>query len=91
VFLPFLEELLAVFRPQQVVAIGRIAQRALADLGVEAAYVRHPAMAGIPEFRRGIRRLYGLEATVEPPAPPRSPPGTPGSGRRTPTRDRNNR
>lgn len=90
-FLPFLEELLAVFSPQQIVAIGRIAQRALADLGIEAAYVRHPAMAGIPEFRRGIQRLYGLETTVEPPAPPRSPPGAPGSGRRTPTPDRNSR
>lgn len=62
IFLPLLEELLADFSPRQIIAVGRIAQRALAELGVNAAYVRHPAMAGIPAFRAGIRRLYGLEA-----------------------------
>ncbi len=60
VFYPFLRMLLDAFRPEGVVAIGRIAQRALSELGVESIYVRHPSMAGIPEFRAGIRRVYGL-------------------------------
>ncbi len=60
VFYPFLRTLLDAFRPQGVVAIGRIAERALGELGVKSTYVRHPSMAGIPGFRAGIRRVYGL-------------------------------
>ncbi len=62
VFYPFLTELLETFRPQTVVAIGRIAQRGLSELGVEHTYVRHPSMAGIPQFREGIRKTYGLRS-----------------------------
>ncbi|MBI2912851.1 MAG: uracil-DNA glycosylase [Chloroflexi bacterium] len=58
-FYPFARELLEAFKPKIVVAIGRVAQHALSELGIEATYVRHPSMGGIPEFRRGIGRLYG--------------------------------
>ncbi len=58
-FYPFLEELLAAFRPRTVIAIGRIAERALTEMVVPSTYVRHPSMAGIPQFRAGIRRVYG--------------------------------
>lgn len=59
-FYPFLQALLDALKPEAVVAIGRIAERGLRDLGVNPVYVRHPSMAGIPEFRAGIRRVYGL-------------------------------
>ncbi len=59
-FYAFLTQLLDAFEPTIVVAIGRIAGRALSELGVEHTYVRHPSMAGIPQFREGIRRLYGV-------------------------------
>ncbi len=59
-FYPFLSELLQTFRPKIVLAVGRIAERALSELGSEHTYVRHPSMAGIPEFRRGIHQIYGL-------------------------------
>ena len=59
VFYPFLLELRAAFEPRSVIAIGRFAERALAELGIQHTYVRHPSMAGIPKFREGIRRAYG--------------------------------
>ncbi|HEU4760108.1 MAG TPA: uracil-DNA glycosylase [Dehalococcoidia bacterium] len=58
-FHALLEELLAAFRPRTVIAIGRIAERALTEVGVPCTYVRHPSMAGIPQFREGIRGIYG--------------------------------
>ena len=60
VFYPLLSELLSEFRPKIIVAIGRIAGRALSELGVEHTYVRHPSMAGIQQFRRGIHEIYGV-------------------------------
>lgn len=60
-FYPFLEEILQTFKPKNIVAIGRIAQKALLELGIRNTYVRHPSMAGIPEFRRGIHRLYNIK------------------------------
>lgn len=59
-FYPFLRELLDEFRPAIVLAIGRIAGRALTEVGAAHTYVRHPSMAGIPGFRRGIRQFYGV-------------------------------
>ncbi len=58
-FYPFLSEAWQAFRPRTTIAIGRIAQRALSELGIEQTYVRHPSMAGIPQFRTGIRQIYG--------------------------------
>ena len=59
-FYPFLTELLSTFEPKIVVAIGRVAQRALSELGVPHTYVRHPSMGGIPQFREGIRQVYDV-------------------------------
>jgi hypothetical protein len=38
-------------------AVGRVAQRALATLGVRAPYIRHPSRGGKPKFIAGLARL----------------------------------
>lgn len=53
-FSPLLSQALALLEPEEVLAVGRTAQRALAQAGLEAAPLRHPAHGGAPEFRAGI-------------------------------------
>ena len=60
---PFLEELLSMFKPEKVVAIGRKAEYALSYLGVKSIYVRHPSRGGGPAFEAGIRGIYGIANT----------------------------
>lgn len=54
-----------VITPTRIVAVGRTAERALGDLGIEAAAVRHPAYGGKPEFLQGLEDLGVIG-----PAPP---------------------
>lgn len=56
-----LMELLA---PESVLAIGRDAEAALADLGIAARGVRHPSYGGQSEFVDGVRQHYGLPVTI---------------------------
>jgi hypothetical protein len=46
-----LEALIATLRPKHLVAIGRDAQTALADLWLDATAVRHPSYGGKSEFK----------------------------------------
>jgi hypothetical protein len=41
----------------RLVAIGRVAERTLTELGMEPLYIRHPAHGGKPQFVAGIRSL----------------------------------
>jgi hypothetical protein len=50
-----LEELLAEVGAVRVLAVGRTAQAALAELGVEAPGLRHPAHGGAVVFREQLR------------------------------------
>lgn len=52
--------LLNLLSPQSVLAIGRDAEMAMADLGIPAKQVRHPSYGGQPEFIAGITKHYGL-------------------------------
>ena len=52
----FVERLVAIIQPEQVIGIGRIACAALPG----ARYVRHPAQAGATAFRQGMREALGL-------------------------------
>lgn len=61
---PLLTWLLEALNPRVVVAVGRDAQLALADLGIEAMQVRHPSYGGQSDFISGIEGLYDL-----PPSP----------------------
>ena len=51
-----LERLLAETASAQVLAVGRTAQGALAEIGVEAPALRHPAHGGAEIFRQQLRR-----------------------------------
>jgi uracil-DNA glycosylase len=62
--MPLLKMLITMFKPQQLVAIGRDAQLALAEMEVPVARVRHPSYGGQTEFIAGVLKLYGL--TEEP-------------------------
>jgi uracil-DNA glycosylase len=57
---PLLMWLLETLRPKTVVAIGRDAQLALADLDVDAEKVRHPSYGGQSEFIEGAYAHYGV-------------------------------
>ena len=51
-----LERLIAETAGAQVLAVGRTAQGALAEIGVEAPALRHPAHGGAEIFRQQLRR-----------------------------------
>ena len=51
---------LALFGQARVVAVGRVAQRTLAGLGVQAECVRHPAMGGATAFRKQVSELLSI-------------------------------
>lgn len=55
------EDFLELVRPRVVVAVGRIAQTALAALGQDARYVRHPANAGATAFRQQMAAILAAE------------------------------
>jgi hypothetical protein len=57
---PLLAWLIASLQPKHVVAIGRDAQLALAELGITAIQVRHPSYGGQSDFVDSMQRLYGL-------------------------------
>ena len=54
-----LECLLALYPEARPVAVGRVAERALAALGHEAIYIRHPSRGGKRKFVEGIGNLLG--------------------------------
>lgn len=54
--------LLDMLRPQRIIAIGRDAQKALADMSLDCHAVRHPSYGGQSEFISSMFALYGLKA-----------------------------
>ena len=52
---PALQALLQLFSPTRIIAIGRVAERTLLDLGIDCRYVRHPAQGGARAFREDIK------------------------------------
>ena len=48
---------LAYFSKARAYAIGRVSEAKLAELGVEAVYIRHPSHGGKPRFVAGVRAL----------------------------------
>jgi hypothetical protein len=55
--LEVLRVLLALFPTARPYAVGRVAQRALARIGVEAPYIRHPSHGGKRAFTAGVAAL----------------------------------
>ena len=60
-----LEWLIGSLKPRSIVAIGRDAQIALADLDVPAERVRHPSYGGHKEFKEGVYTHYGVSPPAE--------------------------
>ena len=54
---PVLKTFLALYPKAHVYAVGRTAEHALMEIGIEADYIRHPAMGGKRKFQEGIKRL----------------------------------
>ncbi len=51
----FLLTLIELFAIKKVVAIGRAAEKTLAELGIPATHIRHPSHGGATQFREGLR------------------------------------
>jgi len=53
-----LKEIIEVFRPEAILAVGRVAEKLLKEQGILCIYIRHPAHGGIGKFRSGISEVY---------------------------------
>ncbi len=53
-YAPLTAELIGIFQPERVLAVGRKAERTLRDVGIPATYVRHPSQGGANLFRAGV-------------------------------------
>lgn len=54
---PQLEQLIRIYKPAHIAAVGNVGQNALAELGIQAVKIRHPAHGGGPAFRSGLLAL----------------------------------
>lgn len=63
---PLLRRLLEALAPQRVVAIGRDAEAAMAEMNVASTTVRHPSYGGQHEFLDGLEKLYGVSLATPP-------------------------
>jgi uracil-DNA glycosylase len=61
---PLLTALIAMIRPQRIVAIGQHAGMALAGIDIPVRVVRHPSYGGQAEFIAGVQRIYGFETSA---------------------------
>lgn len=57
---PLLLWLVSTLKPRSVVAIGRDAQSALLELGIQSVNARHPSYGGQSEFISGMENLYNI-------------------------------
>lgn len=53
-----LSDLIEIFEPPRIIAVGRIAEKLLKEQGLTCVYVRHPANGGLGKFRKGITEIY---------------------------------
>ena len=58
--------LMALIRPDRVLAIGRDADNALKKMNIDCVAVRHPSYGGQSAFAAGIRNVYCLDADSSP-------------------------
>ena len=58
--LPVLQDLISMFEPKRLVAIGRDAHASLKNLGVPLTMVRHPSYGGQSEFIASLHQLYNF-------------------------------
>jgi hypothetical protein len=58
--------LIETLKPKQVIAIGRDAQAAMVEFGIESAKIRHPSYGGQTDFLAGLSELYGISFNSKP-------------------------
>lgn len=58
-YLSLLTEIIALVKPNQIVAIGKSAEHALKKADIPSSYIRHPSHGGKNEFRVGMEKLFG--------------------------------
>jgi hypothetical protein len=58
-----LRHILSLFPSARPYAIGRVAQKALADIGLETPYVRHPSHGGKRQFLEGVAAILNHPTT----------------------------
>jgi hypothetical protein len=56
-FQPLLADVVAAVGDARVLAVGRVAERSLAEVGVAATYLRHPSQGGARLFAEGLRAV----------------------------------
>lgn len=52
---PFVRELLDIFRPKKVIAVGNVGYALLMGMGIPCVKIRHPAQGGKNDFVAGLR------------------------------------
>jgi hypothetical protein len=65
-FLPVTRAVVQTLEPRAVLAVGRKAERALDELGIDCTYVRHPSQGGATRFEAGVRACFaelGIDGT----------------------------
>lgn len=60
--LPYLEMLIELFQPKNIIVFGRKAEYACSKLGLHPVYVRHPSQGGQKAFLEKMTSLYNLKA-----------------------------
>ncbi len=61
-----LTDLLDALDPDEIVGIGRKAERALQEIGADVTYVRHPSQGGAPKFESGMQTIVQELGLQEP-------------------------
>lgn len=57
--LGLLDAFLALYPGRKIYALGLVAKKALAELGIESVYIRHPAQGGMTEFIGAVAEMEG--------------------------------
>lgn len=65
-YLPLLRDVMDAFRFKKIIAIGKVAEKALRKLGIHCIYVRHPAHGGKSRFQQQIKALYAESSKSAP-------------------------
>jgi hypothetical protein len=53
----FLKRLIDLFAIEEVIAVGRVAEKNLVELNIPATAVRHPSHGGATEFAKGLKKF----------------------------------
>ena len=61
----FFHTIVDLLKPEQIIAIGGDAHRAIESLGIQSIQVRHPSYGGQNMFLRQIEQAYGLNELVK--------------------------